>query len=482
MPETSFTVHPITSQLYLPPCGQMATVAGPSSLRGTDGQPDDQGSRVLQVHPPGPDTNTVIDLFAIHGLDTTSQTTWTFRGDGGEVNWLQAPDMLPRSLPHARIFTCDWPSRLYRDVDTVALAISELARGLLLDIQAERNRQRAAKDRPLAFVASCLGGIVLSQAIIMATEPGSDYADLGKAISGVVFLATPFRGTSLAYYFNMAVLRLSMDGFFRGKALSRELLDNIGKSTTSLENLVNTFTQRWVANDRHCPIYCFYETRATELLKKGLPEWWSKYLADPKIVSRKDKPGLPLTGQENFNQNSSTDVSQLVERSSACLDIAHECIELDAKHGMMNKFWGPGDNNYKRVLEKIKQISQEISVSNIQLDSSAEASKLYKQASDSFVKNVPLADQQQLKAFKNARSMLESIKDVASSHPNYESRLTATCKKFKYFACRLEHYFRVVEVFFQVEDEHVALIWGSIAMTFKVREHALMASGLCPLT
>jgi hypothetical protein len=263
----------------------MATSSEPSVAH--DVPAEGHAQRVQQIYPPdGSAAQTTIDIFAIHGLDTTSQKTWNWsrKGKGKDVNWLQDDDMLPHAVPNARVFTCDWPSRLYRDLDSVEMAIPELARGLLLDIQSARSQRQTPSDHPLMFIASCLGGIVLSQAITIAAKSDSDYHSLYKSISAIIFLATPFRGTSLAYYFNVAVMRLSVEGFFRGKALSSDLLDSVGQSTTFLEDMVRDLTKEWVARDRHRPIYCFYENKPTELVKKVLPEWLAKRFADPKLV------------------------------------------------------------------------------------------------------------------------------------------------------------------------------------------------------
>src|ERR1700727_2849527 len=106
----------------------MAAVGGPSKVQGSSLKAGDRSPRVTQLYPAkGHDVHTVIDIFAIHGMDTTSPRTWIFEGKERDVNWLQDPDMLPQGLRNARILTCNWPSRLYRDPNSVEMVISELA-------------------------------------------------------------------------------------------------------------------------------------------------------------------------------------------------------------------------------------------------------------------------------------------------------------------------------------------------------------------
>ncbi|KAK6709696.1 hypothetical protein SNK04_010644 [Fusarium graminearum] len=97
--------------------------------------------------------------------------------------------MLPAEVPGTRIFTCDWPAELFETNDSVALKIEELALFLLQGILGSNSK----RDRHILFIASCLGGVILVQALVAAKH---EYATVREATSGVIFLATPFRGTS----------------------------------------------------------------------------------------------------------------------------------------------------------------------------------------------------------------------------------------------------------------------------------------------
>jgi hypothetical protein len=153
-----------------------------------------RGVCLRQVHPsPNNETKTDVDIIALHGLDTKSPDTWIWDPKGARVNWLEDAPMLPRRFPTARIFTCDWPADVFEQSDFIQKTIEEFARLLLAGIKGRppTTDDQPGSDRPIVFVASCLGGIVLIKALDMAS---GEYDSVKKATRGVVFLATPFRG------------------------------------------------------------------------------------------------------------------------------------------------------------------------------------------------------------------------------------------------------------------------------------------------
>ena len=105
---------------------------------------------------PGSDEYSVI---AIHGLGTESPRTWEFKkpDDGGVVNWLADDDMLPAALPDATIFTYDWNANYVKDAPVQTLLGHA---DNLLALVAERV---ADSHKPVIFIASCFGGLVLSE-------------------------------------------------------------------------------------------------------------------------------------------------------------------------------------------------------------------------------------------------------------------------------------------------------------------------------
>ncbi|KAJ6087124.1 hypothetical protein N7467_006038 [Penicillium canescens] len=283
--------------------------------------------RLCQVYPPPEsETETDIDIIAIHGLDTKSPDTWVWRTNSPEerdINWLAQPEMLPDKAKRARIFYCNWPTKLFDKQSTIELTIRELARCLLLGIT---SRPRANKNRPLLFIASCLGGVILSQALVIAAQPENEYISVWKLTAGVVFLATPFRGTSFEDIATVAVPLLKVYASLKNETVTK-LLESVTGSTLFLQDLVGDFTQICQQRDQPCKLAIFYETEKSNLLRKA------RFLNKPKV---------------------------LVDSGSARLDIVPNPIPLRRTHVMMNKFYGPNDPGYIDVAGKIQSLLDEV--------------------------------------------------------------------------------------------------------------------------
>lgn len=264
------------------------TAEEPSSQQGTQG-----GVRLVEVYPKDM-TETDIDIIAIHGLDTKSPNTWSWvdrRNTKKSINWLQDPSMLPARVKGARIFTCDWPADLWQPSNRIQKTLDELALLLLDGIQRRppATGRYGREDRPILFIASCVGGLVLMKALVSAGEGPSS---IRKTTRGILFLATPFRGTSLHDVATWAERRLKAQALIQGREVNK-LLDII-KGSTSTEALVSEFTD--LARHKEPPwlLFNFYELGNTSLPRKVFP-WLPDFLADNKRVgTAKISPLTPL--------------------------------------------------------------------------------------------------------------------------------------------------------------------------------------------
>ncbi|KAH6999382.1 hypothetical protein EDB80DRAFT_650193 [Ilyonectria destructans] len=295
--------------------------------------PTQRGVHLRQVQLNRDDADTDIDIIAIHGLDTTSRDTWTWKDPGDPknedkwVNWLH-PGMLPESVDRARIFTCDWPANLLEPSDLVQKTIEQYALLLLEGIQRALFGDAARReDRPIVFIASCLGGIILMKALVHADDKRSSYYRLRRAARGIVFLATPFRGTSFQDVAAWAEPGLKAKASIQGRKVSR-LLDSLKGSTFDLEELVHKFTQLCQDKGNPCEVFNFYELQTTSLPLKVFP-WLPAWFRHQK-------------------------------QSSATLDIIPDPLSLDRRHSLMNKFHSPECADYKKVADKIKKIVRKI--------------------------------------------------------------------------------------------------------------------------
>lgn len=73
------------------------------------------------------------------------------------MNWLKDNDMLPAAIPSARIYTYDWDAKVF-DKAPVRTLLSH-ADNLLALVAGEHSPER----RPIIFVASCFGGLILAE-------------------------------------------------------------------------------------------------------------------------------------------------------------------------------------------------------------------------------------------------------------------------------------------------------------------------------
>ena len=226
-----------------------------------------KGIKLHQVyHPTESETITDIDIIAIHGLDTRSPDTWVWRPNG--VNWLADPHMLPSKVGSARVFTCDWPSHLFQK--SIPTTLEESAEILLRSLRGHLEQNgKAGKDRPLFFIASCLGGIILVKAFEMDrdTRNGIVYPSLATATRGIVFLATPFQGTAFK---DMPDWALKAWASLKDQAVTA-LLDYTKGPTSHLDELVRRFIK--LSNDNNYHVRAFWEADKTALLSKVYMDW-----------------------------------------------------------------------------------------------------------------------------------------------------------------------------------------------------------------
>ncbi|KAI0844760.1 nacht nucleoside triphosphatase [Daldinia vernicosa] len=283
--------------------------------------PKQRGVRIHQVNtfPSSTETEADVDIIAVHGLDTKSPDTWTWKsGESGEMNWLSHPDMLPSQVGKARIFTCDWPADLFEPSDSVPKRIEELARLLLTAIHDVRAEDQ---ERPLVFIASCLGGIILMKTLVMANL-NPEYFHIRRSTRGIVFLATPFRGTAFHGVATWAELVLKARASIQGQQVS-SLLEYTKASTFDTGELLRNFTGLCKDSEHPCQVVSFYETQPTN-----------------KCWIRQGK--------------------LLVDQYSATPDIVLDPLPFDRPHITMNKFFGPNDKEYNIVIGKVKNILRHI--------------------------------------------------------------------------------------------------------------------------
>ncbi|KAL8819763.1 MAG: hypothetical protein Q9191_007661 [Dirinaria sp. TL-2023a] len=176
---------------------------------------------------------------------------------GRAINWLCDDDMLPRMIPSARIWVYDYNSNCYSD-NAQQVDILGLGETFLESLWIAKDQ--GVGRRPLIFIGSCFGGIVVVQALERADRDRTNkYKTLLHSIAGVLFLGTPLRGTATA---SIAQWIAGLRGFM-GKETSKILLQGLEENGSALDNMVQNFAE--MARRRNLDMRFFYETRVTQI-------------------------------------------------------------------------------------------------------------------------------------------------------------------------------------------------------------------------
>ncbi|KAK9853657.1 NACHT protein [Penicillium brevicompactum] len=258
------------------------------------------GFRVVQIHPDPvvSKTETDIDIIAIHGLDTKSPDTC--------------------KVGKARIFTCDWPAEMFESTKMARKRIQELARRLIDAIK--RRDPPNNENRPILFIASCLGGIILVKALLDTI----DNDPIRSSTRGVIFLATPFWGTAFDDIAHWARCALEVSARCGRKRLTSQD-ELIAGPTFDMSETVHSFSR--LQKKEKYYVFTFYEKGLSNIYRKAIPSLPSGFSGSKVLV---DKPSGTLPTEEHP-------------------------IGLDRKHGLMNKFKGPEDEDYQTVAGKVEK-------------------------------------------------------------------------------------------------------------------------------
>ncbi|EKG09964.1 hypothetical protein MPH_12926 [Macrophomina phaseolina MS6] len=250
-----------------------------------------------------------IDIVAIHGLGGDLRETWTHKNG---TLWLR--DLLPRSMPGARIYTYGYPSKIF--FNRSVAGIRDFATHLL-DALSFEMRKIESTSRPIVYICHSLGGVVFKQAMNKAYDR---YPEIWMRSKGVVFLGTPHRGSATAdpakvfgNILNVA-WHASGGGLFR-RGVKTNLLRALSQNSSELMGIADDFTQRASS----LSIATFYEQSVTE----------------------------PLG-------------SVVVEQSSAVIGVTHErASPLWADHREICRFESEHSDNYKHVLVGLQIVAED---------------------------------------------------------------------------------------------------------------------------
>lgn len=121
----------------------------------------------------------------------------------------------------------------------------------------------------------------VNQALYSAAMEGSKYSFVRQTAVGVVFLGTPFKGTTA---YRKAQWLIAYGGLM-GEKTSVALIKDLDDGTGVLNDLVDDFARSANTKGYRLPMHCFFETKATNLSKKVLPKLLVNYLKVEEFVS-----------------------------------------------------------------------------------------------------------------------------------------------------------------------------------------------------
>ncbi|QBZ55224.1 hypothetical protein PoMZ_00119 [Pyricularia oryzae] len=246
------------------------------------------------------------DIVFVHGLGGSAWRTWSWNRDTA-LFW---PDWLPEeepSLARFRISTFGYNAS-FRGAAT-NLTILDFAKDLLMQLLAAIEDDRDS-HRPIIFVVHSMGGLVVKKAYTLGRHDDR-YADLVARVRGILFLATPHRGSQYAKTLNN-ILAATPTG------TTKAYVSGLDINSETIQDINEGFRQ-------HCEglLLCsFFETLKTSL---GLTK------------------------------------AMIVEKSSAVLGFPLETSAgMDADHHTICKFRDRSDPNFRKVKSILKTWASEL--------------------------------------------------------------------------------------------------------------------------
>ncbi|KAI1125800.1 hypothetical protein F5Y10DRAFT_294384 [Nemania abortiva] len=240
-----------------------------------------------------------VDIIAVHGLGSDVDWAWTWKDGDKQINWLQAPNMLPTKVPKSRIIAYSYESKWHVDAPKTRLELcgEELIHSLDFFYP-------SASDRPIIFIGHSLGGNVIVDALLYASREGQ-YQSLLNRVVGLVFLGTPFRGTKSQWLLSSLTWLMQLAGAHDG--ISRDF----DYDEPRLLDKMHYFCR--LCNKSSMPVSCFWELYKTDLGRIG-----------------------------GFRKE------LVVEEASACIP-GFERYALQTDHKKINKYGSPSDRSFESV-------------------------------------------------------------------------------------------------------------------------------------
>lgn len=133
------------------------------------------------------------DIVFVHGLGGSSHATWRYTGrtEAERFFW---PAELGQDVPDCAIWTVGYPAGFTTPFGAPGMIIEKRAGNL-----AQKLANAGVGDRPLVFITHSMGGLVVKALLVGSqTQADQDRKKIASQTRGIVFCATPHRGSDFA--------------------------------------------------------------------------------------------------------------------------------------------------------------------------------------------------------------------------------------------------------------------------------------------
>lgn len=180
-----------------------------------------------------------LDIVLVPGLNVRNREsheegTWTAQTPSGDVHWVRETFPLDTVTRRARVMAYAYSSR--EVVGSVHAGVALHAKCLLDQLLVLR---RGAETRPLIFITHSLGGIIVKEALVQATESFTRLRCISLFTTGVIFFGAPHRGIENGKFQFLTSLLRSFTPFDPDPLL----LASIDKSNPECERLHKRFSK-----------------------------------------------------------------------------------------------------------------------------------------------------------------------------------------------------------------------------------------------
>lgn len=133
------------------------------------------------------------DVVFVHGLDGDAYTTWQ-NGKEGDPDYFFWPEELGKDFQNIGIWSIGYPAGI-SEFGSAGMIIEKRAGNFALKLAISD----LGLHRPLIFICHSMGGLIVKSLVVDSqTQADKDRKKIANSVQGIVFCATPHRGSDYA--------------------------------------------------------------------------------------------------------------------------------------------------------------------------------------------------------------------------------------------------------------------------------------------